>query len=348
MKHDEPSPPSMRYAPPMKVPAIDIYATFRCNMRCRHCFVGDWLNLNSDFEWQLLYGLLVSARTLWGTEEIAYLGGEPTLYPHLHRAVVTTQELGYRTRIVSNGGKSLGRFLSSPNVMPLHVAISIDGATDSSHDAVRRVGSFSNALRSIQVARSYGHSVSAVLSVGRHNLSTAIDTLLLLSKLEVDYINVHYVTNRGYASRDLTVPLREWLAFREDAARLPIARKIRFERTYVPNDRPLNCAVRNESMLMFFPDARVYQCSMFLHLPDAHSFIWNGSTLECNDSFVRRYLTPTEIHCPAMPFVNSNLCEAAESANLKIGCIFDKEEFIPLQSATSTGFDGVTAKSAGE
>lgn len=83
-----------RYADLVRVPAIDIYVTFRCNLRCRHCFVGEALDRRSDLHWDLLAAMLDVARPRWGTEEVSFLGGEPTLYPHLLPAIEHSQRLG--------------------------------------------------------------------------------------------------------------------------------------------------------------------------------------------------------------------------------------------------------------
>jgi molybdenum cofactor biosynthesis enzyme MoaA len=61
----------------MQVPSIDVYVSYRCNLRCTHCFLGEHLNSNLTFSLQDLIAL-VDTCPQWGTEEITLLGGEPT------------------------------------------------------------------------------------------------------------------------------------------------------------------------------------------------------------------------------------------------------------------------------
>ena len=95
----------------IRVPSIDIYLTYRCNMRCQHCFIGEHLNSASNMSWPSLVKLLEVACDRWATNEISFLGGEPTLYPNIHAAVGLAQNLGYKTRIVTNGGASTRRLM---------------------------------------------------------------------------------------------------------------------------------------------------------------------------------------------------------------------------------------------
>ncbi|WP_181923842.1 radical SAM protein [Streptomyces inhibens] len=305
-----------------------MYTTFRCNMRCRHCFIGDLLDSPVDLDWGLLEGFLKTARARWGSREVAYLGGEPTLYPHLGTAITLAQQLDYRVRVVSNGGAPLRRLVSSrPGGSPFHVAVSFDGSAPGAHDGVRQRGSFAQAVRSVETARAHGHTVSGILSVGRHNRADALGTLRLLAQLGLDHVNVHYVSNRGFAGRDLPMPVRDWLALRAQVREMGLAIPLRYERAFARDSRPLDCAVENGSELMLFPDGRVFQCSMFLGSHDGHSHRWDGTALVPNPSFAlpRHQGSGAGRHCPAMAAINGELCAEAEAAERHVACIFDKE-----------------------
>ena len=318
----------------MHVPSIDVYATYRCGMRCRHCFVGDLLDTSADFDWPLLDGLIGRAAHLWGTSELVYLGGEPTLYPHLPQALRASQQAGYRVKIVSNGGRSLQAILRQDDLGPLSIAVSLDGSSDQAHDSIRRTGAFKQALAALREAHRRGHTVTAIVSVGSHNLPDAPRTLELLGTLGLESISVHYVSNRGFADRSLPVGVARWLAFREQVTDLRLPTPLRFEETFTERHRPLRCAVKDDSMLMFFPDRRVFQCSMYLGEPDGHGFRWDGVDLTPNPAFLdrhRRYLSG-DSHCPAMIRINPDLCRQADRHARKVGCIFDKEE-IPVGGA---------------
>ncbi|RGC65419.1 molybdenum cofactor biosynthesis protein A [Micromonospora sp. MW-13] len=102
----------------MHVPTADIYVTFRCNMRCRHCFVGPALDRGTDLPRDALIGFLRTAWSDWSTREISFLGGEPTLHPDIDLAVRAGREIGFRIRVVSNGGPALLRMMPLRIVRP--------------------------------------------------------------------------------------------------------------------------------------------------------------------------------------------------------------------------------------
>ncbi|MEV4703931.1 radical SAM protein [Actinoplanes sp. NPDC049316] len=316
---------------PSQVPSVDVYVTYRCDMRCRHCFVGDALNMGTDLPAESLAAFLRTAVGSWGTEEVSFLGGEPTLYRDIDTAIGMARSLGCRVRIVSNGGPGLARLLQRESQGPMHIALSFDGSTSQQHDRIRKPGSHGSTLASITAARRLGHSVSAILSVGQHNIDDALGTLRLLAETDIDYVNVHYVTNRGFATADMVAPMTDWLGLRERVARLESRPAVRFERTYQPAAQRLHCLADSKSMLMLFPDSRVFTCSMYLGLPDGNAFWWNGAELVPHEPFGRRYETRrrTTGHCPAARFVNANLVAEAETGGRRIGCIFDKELFLP-------------------
>jgi MoaA/NifB/PqqE/SkfB family radical SAM enzyme len=94
----------------MIVPSVDIYATYRCNLRCSHCFVGENLSLNSHFPFADLYAL-IQALPQWKTKAVTFLGAEPTLYPCILEAVELVQSLGMQARIVTNGLHGFANFM---------------------------------------------------------------------------------------------------------------------------------------------------------------------------------------------------------------------------------------------
>ena len=335
----------------MNVPAIDIYVTYRCNMRCRHCFVGDLLNTSQDMPRLLLEGIINEAKDKWATEELVYLGGEPSLYPYLGEAIRASHDSGYRVRLVSNGSTSLRRLLAADEYRrPLEISVSLDGANVQQHDSIRRAGAFRGALDSVTEALARGHIVNAIISVGTHNISHALDTLQFLAEIGVESVSIHYVSNRGFADPSMPVDVEAWLEFRRQVIGLASPLRVRFERTFHDRGSPLRCAVQDRSMLMFFPDGRVFQCPMYLEGPNGHSFRWNGRQLEDNPHFSTLYgaaLTERS-HCPAMKRINAELCQRAERINRKVGCVFDKEEIVGNELNGTHSLKGVVADVSAE
>lgn len=314
----------------MIVPSVDIYVTYRCNLRCSHCFVGDNLNLNSHFDFEDLRALLDHLH-IWQTEEVTFLGGEPTLYLSLIEAVKLVQFLGLEARIVTNGLHGFAHFMEHFDGTSLpYIGFSLDGSGPEYHDLIRGRGNFSRLMINIQRSRSLGYRSFCIISVSRENSDDILPTLDLCNDVGFDYVNIHYVTNRGFATSDMVLSIKEWRdlyqIIQEYSRTLKI--DIRIENTFVPQtDFSGSCAVREQNNLMFFPDGRVFTCAMFIDKSDAHSYTWTKQGLIANESSCSEQAVCAHefaTHCPAMRYVNPTIQQQAEQFSCAITCIYEK------------------------
>ncbi|MFI6373432.1 radical SAM protein [Streptomyces sp. NPDC050546] len=305
--------------------------TYRCNLRCTHCFVGDNLSTAQSFSYASLTRLITEARRSWHAEEITFLGGEPTLYPRIADAVRMVQQQGLRARLVTNGLHGFRAFVDrfdGPD--PPVVGVSVDGSGPQTHDAVRGRRAFERLVANVAHARERGYRLFGITSVSGTNAHDAVDTLRLCEHLGFEWVNVHYVSNRGFATPDMVLSVPEWRALtkeiEEESAELAI--DIRLERTFVPaRGHRRSCAVRNRDNLLFLPDGRVFLCPMFIDVPDAHSYTWSGSGLvdrpgSRTESGLCSSTSP--VHCPALRHVNPQLHTAVAETGLEMSCVLEK------------------------
>ncbi len=314
----------------LNVPSIDVYVTYKCGLRCDHCFVGESLDLGTHFDFASLQGLLTRAPA-WGAKEITFLGGEPTCYLHIEEAVKMVRDLGMHPRLVTNGQSSFQRFLEGAGRNgPLSVYMSVDGSSPIHHDKIRGRGTFKKLMKSVELTSELNIPTAGILSIQRSNVDDAVNVLKLCADLGFQHVNVHYVTSRGFAAKESVLNVDEWHAVvsRIDDYSTQLPMDIRVERTFAePTEVIGGCSVVNRDNLMVFPDGRVFMCAMFFDAPNAHSFTWTGSGLIPNDaaeSECRVCSCKSDIHCPAMKLVNPEIAELAESRKLRIRCIYDK------------------------
>src|SRR5215471_13568561 len=190
-------------------PAIDIYLTYRCSLRCRHCFVGERLESSRDFDGDLLT-LLINSCAAWSTREVTFLGGEPTLYPGILGAIEEVQDRGMRARIVTNGLAGLRRLIPQlPRGNQLSVGFSIDGSSPEIHDHVRGRGKFAQMLENIKACKHRGLEIFGVTSISRQNSANVHEIVSLSRELELEYLNLHYVVPVGFADSSLRLPIGE-------------------------------------------------------------------------------------------------------------------------------------------
>ena len=164
--HPQPSPgsvsvgksalPSLRY--------LELQLTNRCNLKCRHCYLGparsDDLNLDDALK-------IVRAFSDHGGLRLLISGGEPLLYPHLGDFIAGTTGLPVRRVLMTNG-----TLIERKNIDLLRVdeiQFSLDGWRGG-HDLLRGRGTFDRTLRGIRAAADAGIPISLATMIHRGNV----------------------------------------------------------------------------------------------------------------------------------------------------------------------------------
>jgi radical SAM protein with 4Fe4S-binding SPASM domain len=149
--------PSLRY--------LELQLTHRCNLHCRHCYLGpaknddllleDALRITRDFSRHGGLRLLIS-------------GGEPLLYPHLEEFIAATGNLQIRRILITNGTLITDKNASELKVE--EVQFSLDG-WHQGHEMLRGAGSFGLTMRGIQAVRKAGIPISIATMIHRGNVN---------------------------------------------------------------------------------------------------------------------------------------------------------------------------------
>ena len=148
--------PSLRY--------LELQLTHRCNLRCRHCYLGpprpeelalaDALAITREFAAHGGLRLLIS-------------GGEPLLYPALQEFIEETRGLQLRRVLLTNG-----TLLTAATMRWLQVEevqVSLDGWRNG-HERLRGTGSFDRTLRGLAALREAGIPLSIATMAHRDNV----------------------------------------------------------------------------------------------------------------------------------------------------------------------------------
>jgi MoaA/NifB/PqqE/SkfB family radical SAM enzyme len=315
----------------MQFKSIDVYVTYRCNLRCNHCFVGEDLNTSLTMPFESFTNLIDAAKG-WKTDEITFLGGEPTLYPHIMSAIDYVLDAGMRPRLVTNGGAAFKRLLSklSSDIKPT-VYFSVDGSRSEVHDRVRGDGSFKHLSQSIELAGKSGWRRFGIFSISKSNVDDVINTLRFCKSSGLEHVNVHYVTARGFATDDIVLSLTEWGRTRRlvEETALDIGLHVRMDNGLSPHGEYKGyCALRDESNLMVTPDGRAFMCALFWDVEGAESFRWTGTDL-VRSTDPRSEIRVAEAHvgavaCPAAMEYNRDGVDAAHSMGATVGCLYEK------------------------
>ena len=139
--------------------------TYRCNLDCFYCYndrdkPGTPLSLN---QYRTLLHDLARMQTLF----LMLTGGEPMIHPHFFEIGRLARELGFVTRVRTNGHNLFPRAVERlrEEVDPYVVEVSLHGATAAVHDRQTRVpGSFDRLLKNLGNARRAGLRCSVVIT----------------------------------------------------------------------------------------------------------------------------------------------------------------------------------------
>jgi radical SAM protein with 4Fe4S-binding SPASM domain len=153
----DPSPiPSLRY--------LELQITDRCNLRCRHCYLGN--SLHQELSFEQIQRILREFEEIQGLR-LLLSGGEPLLHPYFWEINEIQRDHAFRSILLSNG-TLITRDVAKR--LRVHEAqISLDGMREG-HESLRGEGSFEKAARAIDYLRESNMVVSVATMVHKRNL----------------------------------------------------------------------------------------------------------------------------------------------------------------------------------
>ncbi|CCH49486.1 viperin family antiviral radical SAM protein [Pseudodesulfovibrio piezophilus] len=122
------------------IPAINLFVTKHCNMRCRFCFGS--CKMRSPLSSQDQDGVFVDVIRQChqqGISKITFVGGEPLLYPKLKLLIRLAHDLGITTCVVSNGALLTKEWLREVSGMLDWIGISIDSLSVDTNWSIGRI-----------------------------------------------------------------------------------------------------------------------------------------------------------------------------------------------------------------
>jgi radical SAM protein with 4Fe4S-binding SPASM domain len=148
--------PSLRY--------LELQLTHRCNLRCRHCYLGP----PRPEELALADALAITREfAACGGLRLLISGGEPLLYPALQEFIEETKGLQLRRVLLTNG--TLLTAATTRWLQIEEVQVSLDGWRHG-HERLRGRGSFDRTLRGLTALREAGIPLSIASMAHRDNI----------------------------------------------------------------------------------------------------------------------------------------------------------------------------------
>jgi len=200
--------PSLRY--------LELQITCRCNLRCRHCYIGDKKGSvppffppyqggteGGELSVDQIKQILTEFEEMQGLR-LMITGGEPLLHSKFDEINQAFSDFFMRKVLFTNGLLLNKDLLRSLNID--EIQISIDGL-EKAHDALRGKGTFKKAVRAVRLAKEKGFEVSVATMVHAKNLDDFDEMEKLFSDLEIkDWtVDVPCITGRLESSSEFQV-----------------------------------------------------------------------------------------------------------------------------------------------
>ncbi len=150
--------PSLRY--------LELQITNKCNLKCRHCYIGN-TGKHNELSVNKIRDILKEFEQMQGLR-VLITGGEPLLHNEFEEINEILPHFFIRKVLFTNG-----ILLNKEKIKRLNVdeiQISIDGL-ENAHDSLRGKGSFRLAMRAVKLSLDYGFHVSIATMVHPRNLN---------------------------------------------------------------------------------------------------------------------------------------------------------------------------------
>ena len=167
-----------RAEPANKYIRVQAHLTNRCNLRCPHCYVSSGLAEPNELGKEDWLQVCRFFRDLDAPIHFSVSGGEPTLVKWLpdlmHFAKV---ECGFQTAVLTNGLLFSGEKIEQLSGLVDTYAVSLDGASADTHDAMRGRGTFSKTLKTLRMLLETDARVGLNICVRRSNAQDLVENL---------------------------------------------------------------------------------------------------------------------------------------------------------------------------
>jgi MoaA/NifB/PqqE/SkfB family radical SAM enzyme len=251
------------------VPAsrVAFHLTERCGLRCLHC-LRDPSAEPADLPVATVARVLEEAVRVYRIEEVALTGGEPTVHPDLAGVVAEIVRRGLRFHVVTSG-VGLERLLAlvdadaAARAALTRVNVSVDGATEATHDLLRGEGTYRKALAAVAACHARQLPVTIQMALNALNEGELERAGLAAAELGATGFHAALTQATGTAAdARLALPAEAWSRLAERIERLAGVLRIPVVAAEgFPRKQPFHtCAPFGGELLHIDPHGRLSLC----------------------------------------------------------------------------------------
>jgi radical SAM protein with 4Fe4S-binding SPASM domain len=171
--------PLIKKSPESSLRYLELQITTRCNLRCRHCYIGP--PEDRELSLEELKPILREFEEMQGLR-LLITGGEPLLHSEFRDINDHLADYQFRKVLFTNGVLLTREVIKSLKVD--EVQVSMDGL-EAGHDSLRGKGTYRRVLDAVRMLRDAGFDVSVATMVHPENLDQFDEMETLFRGLEV-------------------------------------------------------------------------------------------------------------------------------------------------------------------
>ncbi|WAS54112.1 radical SAM protein [Burkholderia ambifaria] len=188
----------MPVSSPFLPPTISLYITYRCQSRCRHCFLVENGKIGRyELPLERCLRIIDEARD-HRTYLLVLSGGEPLLHPEFGLIVEHARTAGLLPLIGLTGTGVTDEHIATlcRHGVP-SVQVSLDGATALTNDAIRGAGNFDEVCNAIVRLRAAGLKVNLALCLHEQNRTEATALFECARRLGIARVKLSFYESSG-------------------------------------------------------------------------------------------------------------------------------------------------------
>jgi sulfatase maturation enzyme AslB (radical SAM superfamily) len=190
-----------------------LYINSTCNLRCKHCYIGnDLLNSSEVYNTDDINRFVNEFERL---DRVTILGGEPLLHSGINSIIdnIAQKEVD-ELRITTNLTVLTIFDYKRHSRKPLVICVSLDGHTEDIHDFVRGEGTFKTTVANIKLLIEEGYDIELTHTLMSHNIKYFFDFVRFCKSLRIKKLNLHKISLQGNTEKntDLYVLPTQWIS----------------------------------------------------------------------------------------------------------------------------------------
>lgn len=170
----------------MKYPLFIKWAiTNECNLRCKHCYLGEYKNNIENYYIDMLIEDFRKNKVAY----VTLTGGEPLINKDFQTIIRKLYNNGITTYIATNGTLldiEKVNFLIANGIKV--VQISLDGASKDINDRLRGKGTFDNVISNLQMMKRLGLKVIVAYTINKNNIDYINEFIDLKEFIQFDFL----------------------------------------------------------------------------------------------------------------------------------------------------------------